>query len=527
MANKVKKVFLVGSLFTGLFMAISACGNLISDNSSSPSFDISSNYNDSNSQENSNNSNTQSSQPVVLESITAVPSKDSFEFGEELSVKVFANYSDGTSVEVTDYQVIGYNPNIAGEQNVVFTYQAKITTLNIRVNDPIIVSINVINNEESYEWGEDLDLTVTASYSDGSTVVITDYEVTGYNKEESGEQTITVSYEGKSSSLKVLVNNPVLVDITATSKNTYEWGEDLDLTVIGTYSDNSSKEVTGYKVSGYNKEQSGEQTVTVTYEDKTYTFKVTVNNPVLVSITAVSNKNAYEYGEDLDLTVVGTYSDGSTVELDNYKVEGYNNELSGTQDIVITFENKTCSLNVSVKERANKFPTDKLNSYLQLQAIKTTIPTPVGFDEWTDSLEPEQDGSKYFLATTLDEGTVGTDSIADQYKVLLINDGWTIEEEDGKYFASKTNGDAVITFKTNNKTFTLRVEYFNEFPDKGYKGDLIGDKSGLGENQVIVLGNTEQGILVTNLEGDYLNAKHCEYGENGPASVSKTTVRFS
>lgn len=455
MVNKSKKIFVLGSVVAGLFMAITACGNSVSGDSNNPSFDNSSNHTNSNSQENSNNSNAQSSQPVVLEGITAVPAKDSFEFGEELSVKVFANYSDGTSVEITEYQVIGYNPNISGEQNVVFTYQTKITTLKIRVNDPIIVSIDVINNEESYEWGEDLDLTVTASYSD-----------------------------------------------------------------------NSSKEITDYKVSGYNKEQSGEQTVTVTYEDKTYTFKVTVNNPVLVSITAVSNKDAYEYGEDLDITVIGTYSDGSTVELENYKVEGYNNENPGAQELTITFEGKTCSLNVSVKERMNKFPTDKLNSYLQLQAIKTTIPTPVGFDEWTDSLEPEQDGSKYFYATTLDEGTVGTDSIADQYKVLLNNDGWTIKEENGTFVASKTNADAIITFKTVNKTFSLMVNYFNEFPDKGFNGALIDGKAYLEENQIIVLGNKEQSIIATNLEGDSLATNNCQFGDDGPTNITKKTVRF-
>ena len=527
MVNKSKKIFLLGSIVTGLFMAITACGSSVSGDSNNPSFENSSNHTNSNSQENSNNSNAQSSQPVVLEGITAVPAKDSFEFGEELSVKVFANYSDGTSVEVTEYQVIGYNPNISGEQNVVFTYQTKITTLKIRVNDPIIVSLDVINNEESYEWGEDLDLTVTASYSDGSTVNVTSYEVSGYNKEEAGEQTVTISYQGKTTSLKVLVNNPSLVDIAVTSKESYEWGEDLDLTVTASYSDNSSKEITDYKVSGYNKEQSGEQTVTVTYEDKTYTFKVTVNNPVLVSITAVSNKDAYEYGEDLDITVIGTYSDGSTVELENYKVEGYNNENPGAQDLTITFEGKTCSLNVSVKERMNKFPSEKLSSFLQLQAIKTSIPEPVGFDEWTDSLEPEQDGSKYFYATTLDEGTVGTDSIADQYKVLLINDGWTISEDNGEFVAKKDNADAIITFKTVNKTFSLMVNYFNEFPDKGYKGTLITEKSSLKENQIIVLGNAQQSIIATSLEGDYLNTTQCKFEDNGPAIISKTTVRFT
>ena len=47
--------------------------------------------------------------------------------------------------------------------------------------------------------------------------------------------------------------------------------------VVAKYSDDTEKEITeGYEVSGYDKAKTGEQTVTVTYEGKTATFKVTV-----------------------------------------------------------------------------------------------------------------------------------------------------------------------------------------------------------------------------------------------------------
>ncbi|MDR3124198.1 MAG: bacterial Ig-like domain-containing protein, partial [Treponema sp.] len=58
-------------------------------------------------------------------------------------------------------------------------------------------------------------------------------------------------------------------------------GQDLDLsaiTVVGTYSDGSAKEIpiTAGNISGYDKSRAGEQTVTVTAEGKTSTFTVTV-----------------------------------------------------------------------------------------------------------------------------------------------------------------------------------------------------------------------------------------------------------
>ena len=540
MASKIKKLFVVGSMVTGLFMAITACGDHTSsqnpassnEQGSSSSLNISSEQSNNSSSENESSSAASSSSsqaPVVLVSITAVSDKDAFEYGEELSVKLYANYSDGSSVEVTNYQVSGYNPNLSGEQTVVFTYEGMTTSLKVKVNDPVLVSINVVNNSESYDWGEDLDISVTATYSDGSTVTVTDYTVDGYNSQEEGEQNVTVSYQGKSTSIKVKVNKPVLIDISVTSsKESYEWGEDLDLTVIASYSNNSTSEVTDYKVEGYNKEQPGEQEVTVTYEGKTYTFKVTVNNPVLVSITAVSNKDAYEYGEDLDLTVIGTYSDGSTVIFDSYSVSGYNNTVPGAQEVTVTVEGKTCTLGVSVKELTNKFPAESLKAYLQVEDIKVSIPSPVGYESWTEAVELEQDASKYFIATTNDKGTVGTDSIADTYALTLNTNGWKVSKDDrGVYSATKDQVNVLVTFRTFNKVFSMRVEGYEEFPSKAYRGYLIAEKSSLSTGDTIILGNIEQEIVITSLENDAFNSIYTQYGDEGPNVVSKSAVRLT
>ena len=70
------------------------------------------------------------------------------------------------------------------------------------------------------------------------------------------------------------------ITVKAPTKTEYTAGEELDLAgmkVVAKYSDDTEKEVTeGYEVSGYDKDKTGEQTVTVTYEGKTATFKVTV-----------------------------------------------------------------------------------------------------------------------------------------------------------------------------------------------------------------------------------------------------------
>ena len=84
MANKVKKLFIVGTLATGLFMSLCSC------NQDDPSAHHSS---DSNSALNDNSSSNQSEKNATLESITAVNNRSSYEWGEELDVSVFANYT--------------------------------------------------------------------------------------------------------------------------------------------------------------------------------------------------------------------------------------------------------------------------------------------------------------------------------------------------------------------------------------------------------------------------------------------------
>lgn len=587
MANKIKKLFVIATLLSSMFLAMTACDVNqfpVSSSSQIDSSDISSSseeivslvrisaisnkeiyqwgeelditvtayYSDGTSKEITNyrvsgfNNKTAGEQNItiayenqkcsltvivekpILVSITAFSNKERYEWGEDLDLTVTADYSDESTIEVTDYQVSGYNSQISGEQTIVISYQGIDFSLKVIVNDPFLVSISATSNKESYEWGEQLDLNVTATYSDNSTVSVTDYEVEGYNPEEPGEQTITITYENQTCSLKVTVNNPVLVRISAVSnKESFEYGEDLDITVTAYYSDNSSVAVTDYQVEGYNAKAPGEQTLTITFEDQTCSLKVVVNDPVLISITAISNKESYEWGEQLDITVMANYSDETSIEVFDYQVEGYNAEETGVQTLLIKYENQSCTLKVTVNERVNRFPVDDFNAFLQLEAIQTAIPSPIGFENWTSTTDVAEDGSKYFVATTNDKGTFGVDSIADQYALTLRNDGWNVEIENNCFTALMPDGDVFISFETNNKVFSLRVESYCEFPTKTIAGTLIASKSGLRSGDRIVLGNISQEFIVTGLEDGYLNTTNCLYTDQGPASIGKNIVRFT
>lgn len=65
--------------------------------------------------------------------------------------------------------------------------------------------------KRTYQLGQQLDTTgmvVKATYSDGSTVVVTGYTVSGYSASTLGTQTITVTYSGKTATFEVTVSAP-------------------------------------------------------------------------------------------------------------------------------------------------------------------------------------------------------------------------------------------------------------------------------------------------------------------------------
>lgn len=164
-------------------------------------------------------------------------------------------------------------------------------SLTVKETEPVTltsVSLQSPPTKTAYNYGEELNLAggeLLLTYSDNSTetVDITAAMISGYDKNKVGKQTVTVTYEGKTVTFDVTVT-AVLTGITldaANVKTDYIVGEELDLTglkVTATYSDNTTKDValSDVTVSGYDKDTTGDQILTVSYESKTATFTVSV-----------------------------------------------------------------------------------------------------------------------------------------------------------------------------------------------------------------------------------------------------------
>ena len=191
-------------------------------------------------------------------------------------------------------------------------------------------------------------MVVTATYSDGSTKAIaTGYTVSTVDFSTTGEKTVTVTYEGKTATFKITVA-AILVSITVTppTKLVYTTADRaLDLAgmvVKANYSDNSQKTITeGYTVSTVDFTSIGEKTVTVTYQGKTDSFKVTVNNQKFTVKFVVNGVEVKSYEVENGQTAAydgDTPTKAGDANAVKYRFKGWDKDLTQpiTQDTTFT-----------------------------------------------------------------------------------------------------------------------------------------------------------------------------------------------
>lgn len=138
-------------------------------------------------------------------------------------------------------------------------------------------------SRKTYHYGDSVAAPSAPSRPEDGTYM---YSFAGWDKAVAlctGDTTYTAVYNKTAivvTSVSI-TNNP--------TKRVYLQGQQLDLSglvVKASYNNGTSKNVTGYTISGYNANKVGDQTVTVSYSGKTATFTVTVESPVPDKITS-------------------------------------------------------------------------------------------------------------------------------------------------------------------------------------------------------------------------------------------------
>ena len=230
------------------------------------------------------------------------------------------------------------------------------------------ISVAEKPDKTSYYVGEVLDtagMKLTVRYSDGTSKAVTDgFSCSPQELHTSGTQTITVSYEGETTSFPVTVSE---VTVSGISVATYPYtrayfvGDYLDTTGLSLeveYSNGTGEIVSdGFSCTPNFLDSSGTQTITVSYEGRTATFQVDVSEITVsgIFIASYPYTTTYYVGDYLDTTGLSLeveYSNGTCeVVSDGFSCSPEYLDGSGTQTITVYYGGQTTEYTVTVKPK--------------------------------------------------------------------------------------------------------------------------------------------------------------------------------
>ena len=187
----------------------------------------------------------------------------------------------------------------------------------------VSISITPPTKTEYLEGKEQLDVTggkLTLTYNNETTEVIdlAADMVSGFDNTKIGKQTLTVTYQGKTTTFEVEIIAKSLEGIAVTAPPTktkyLEGKEQLDVTggkLTLTYNNETTEviDLAADMVSGFDNTKIGKQTLTVTYQGKTTTFEVEII-AVTVPFRDV-DKDAY-YAAAVDWAVSNEITNGTS-----------------------------------------------------------------------------------------------------------------------------------------------------------------------------------------------------------------------
>ncbi|HEY0263672.1 MAG TPA: Ig-like domain-containing protein [Granulicella sp.] len=299
---------------------------------------------------------------ATISSITIDQGSVTLAAGQTAQLTATATLSDGTQQNVTSAANWGVsNPSDAtisnvtgsnglltaiapGNITVYATIGTTIGSTSVTIQTATLTSVALSPNPITIAAGTTQMITVTGSYSDGSTanlnasttwtssnLSVASVSSTGLLTATGvGTATLTANTLGSTASVTVTVSNAVLSSIAITpSAPSLNLGQQQQLTATGTYSDGSTADITALvhwsstapvivTVSGtglaISKDQ-GSATIMAALDGESAAVTLTVNPAALSAITVQAAQSSFALGTSLQLTATGTYTDGSTRDL--------------------------------------------------------------------------------------------------------------------------------------------------------------------------------------------------------------------
>ena len=395
--------------------------------------------------------------PVELVSVAVktMPNKTKYYVGDtfdQTGLTLTATYNNGKTETIANgITCTGFSSDAVGSKTVTASYGGKSTTFNVDIEAVKLVSIAVKTNptKMSYYQGEALDstgLTLTATYNNGKTeTVTTGFTCSALDSSSAGQKTITVTYQGLTTTFSVTVIAVNLVSVsvkTMPNKTNYFTGEPFDqtgLTLTATYNNGNTETISsGIECTGFNSATAGQKTVTASYGGKSTTFTVEVKAivPTGITVKTAPNKTEYFVGDSYDgtgLVVNVTYNNGTNKDITTgFTTSGFSSATAGKNTVTVSYEGFTATFDVTIKA------VELTGIEIAKQPNKTTFNTG-----------DELDTTGLVLTLKYNNGTIGT-----------TDTGYTVSG-----YNTDTAGEQTITVTYQGFTATYKVTLIQSYAD--------------------------------------------------------------
>jgi len=297
----------------------------------------------------------------VLVSLAVSPGSASIAKGTSQQYAAMGTYSDGSTQDLSSTVSWSSSSTVAsiasgglasgqgvGTATITATAGSMSGTATLNVGQAVLVAMAVTPGNASLAMGTTLPLVATGTYSDGSTLVVTntatwsvaDSTIATVNSQgvagsvALGSTTVTASLGPISGSSTVTVNPAVLVSIAVTpAVPVIPLGTTLAFTATGTYTDGSTQNIsstvewssdtpgvspisTGGATPGVaSGAGEGSANITASVNGVSGTTTLTVTAAALVSLAVTPATPSIALGTTQQFTATGTFTDGSTQDL--------------------------------------------------------------------------------------------------------------------------------------------------------------------------------------------------------------------
>ena len=280
---------------------------------------------------------------------------------DKSAVTVTASYSNNTTKTVTasDLTISDVDTSVAGTKTLTVSYKGKEATANVEVLAISSMSISgvasLINVNEALDLSN---LKLTVTYNDSSVEVLTSgFEVGSFDVTVGGNQTLTVTYMGRTATANVHVKALQSVKIVGGYATKAYLGQPYDLNSIKLtliYTNGDETEITtGFEfTSVVNTNNVGTQNLTVTYAGFSDSVEVEVLG--ISKVEAIGAPDKVNQGDTLDtenITLLVTFSDNTTATITSDKLTfgEFNTSSYGDKDFTVSYMGNSATVKIHVK----------------------------------------------------------------------------------------------------------------------------------------------------------------------------------